>query len=180
MHRVDQFNTPPAKPPAPGIVRFVRDLLSRYPDLSETQNETAWADGPMIGDASGGFIDIGIRWDYYDKIVPFVTSTARMDGLSCFDPQDGYYYPANGKAYQIKKYAVPEPVTDSKSAIEKARRVCGLPAGASGEWHAVLSNNFWHVWLGSKKNDSECGTQGADVARDGSSTGCGVTLCKIK
>ena len=80
--------------PSTVIVEFVGSLLRRYPELTETQTNTAWADGPLLGDANGQFIDIGIRWDYYEKTVPFVVITAHHFGLDCYDPQDSRFYPA--------------------------------------------------------------------------------------
>lgn len=176
MHRIDEYNPMPTRPPLPAIVRFVNDLLTRYPDLSATETETAWADGPMIGDASGGFINIGIRWDYYDKVVPFVTESATRDGLDCFDPQDATYYPVNGKPHVIVKYAIPEPVADAKAAIAKARRICALQAGSSGQWHAVLAGKYWHVWFGSGANGSGCPHAGAYLESNGGSASCQIAF----
>jgi hypothetical protein len=180
MDRVDEFDRQPAKPPAPAIVRFVNDLLKRYPDLTETRTDTPWADGPMIRDANGGFINFSIRWDYYDKITPFVTSAARRDGLNCFDPQTAEYYPASGTPYIIAKYAVRQPVADERAAIETARRVCGLEPSGSGQWHAALAGSYWHVWFGPGETEPPCASESADIARDGGHSVCGVHLCKNK
>jgi len=94
LHRVDEIHESPRQPPTPAIVEFVGGLLKRYPELSKSQTNTVWADGPLLGDASGQFIDIGIQWDYYEEAVPFIVVTARQFGLSCYDPQDSQYYPA--------------------------------------------------------------------------------------
>jgi hypothetical protein len=176
MNRVEAFENPPFKPPAAAIVRFVNDLLARYPDLTQTEN-TPWADGPMIRDANGSFIYFSIRWDYYDKVTPFVTSTAWRDGLNCFDPQTAECYPASGKPYVIAKYAVLKPVPDETAAIEAGRHVCRLQPTGSGQWNATLAGNYWHVWFGLPSGGG-CGFQSADVAKDGSSTSCEVMLCK--
>jgi hypothetical protein len=71
----------------------VDSLTKRYPDLTET-TETVWADGPMIRDANGQFIDFSVRSDAYERVAPFVLSTARRVGLACYDPQIYRYYPA--------------------------------------------------------------------------------------
>ena len=179
MHRVDEFDRRPAKPAAPGIVRYVDDLLKRYPDLSATTEvETPWADGPMIRDANGGFIDFSITWSQYDKVIPFVTSTAQRDGLNCFDPQTSYYYPATGQPHLIAKYATPEPVSDAKAAISKAQRVCALPSEGPGHWHAVLAKDYWHVWFGLGGREGKCAFPDADIARDGRSAVCKMSLCR--
>ena len=177
MHHVDELHAAPDKPPSVAIIRFVGDLLKRYPDVSETQLDTAWADGPLIRDASGGFIDFSIRWDYYAKVVPFVTSTARHDGLNCFDPQDSYYYPSSGQSREIARWAVVDPVNDEKSAIAKARHVCALQPHGNGQWHAVLADGSWRVWFGSEVAPT-CGFEGASVERSGKSTSCDVSFCK--
>ncbi len=97
--RVDAAHGPPKQKPAAAIVNFVHDLTRRYPDLSETALDTAWADGPMIGDANGGFIDFTIVWSHYDGVVvPFIVRTARNNGLNCYDPQSSFYYPAEPKS----------------------------------------------------------------------------------
>jgi hypothetical protein len=178
IHRTDALSSLPARPPTPAIVRFVDDLLKRYPDLSDKTDETAWADGPMIRDANGGFIHFSIRWDYYDKVVPFVTATARRDGLNCFDPQSATYYPGSGKPTIITKYAVPEPVTDEHAAIEKARRVCALEPNGTGQWHAKLEKNTWRVWFGA--SEGGCGSQSAEIERDGSTAVCETAVCRGK
>lgn len=73
--------------PAPEIVSFVKRLTGVYPDLTETSTDTAWADGPLLGDANGGYINFSIRWDYYEKVRPLVISSAQLSGLNCYDPQ---------------------------------------------------------------------------------------------
>lgn len=178
IHRVDEFHSTPFKPASPVIVRFVGSLLKRYPDLSDKEEETAWADGPMMRDANGGFIDFSIRWDYYEKVVPFVTSAAHKLGLSCYDPQTSYYYPATGKPHIIAEYAKVTPVADANSAIQKARYVCALQPNGSGQWRAVLENGSWHVWFGESTVEPTCGYSGALVEQNGTTTSCTISLCK--
>jgi hypothetical protein len=91
--RVEKLHNPPFESPAPPIADFVYRLTNVYPDLDATGAETAWADGPMIGDANGQFIDFSIRWDYYDKVAPLIVSTGRAAGLNCYDPQTQEFYP---------------------------------------------------------------------------------------
>jgi hypothetical protein len=47
----------------------------------------------MLNDANGGFIDFAVRWDYYEKVAPFIITTAHRHGLNCYDPQIYRYYP---------------------------------------------------------------------------------------
>jgi hypothetical protein len=95
LHRVDGLHQLPTQPPATEIVLFVGSLLKRYPDLTEVgpDDNTAWADGRMLNDANGGFIDFSVRWDYYDKVAPFIVTTAHKHGLNCYDRQIYRYYP---------------------------------------------------------------------------------------
>jgi hypothetical protein len=97
LHRVEGIQESPAQSPSTVIVEFVGGLLKRYPELSERQINTAWADGPLLGDASGQFIDIGIQWSRYEEAVPFVVLTAQQFGLNCYDPQNSHFYPMKNK-----------------------------------------------------------------------------------
>ncbi len=184
LHRVDGLHDAPFKPPAHAIVEFVNGLTRKYPDLGVSDN-SPWADGPLVGDANGQFIDFSIQWDSYERVIPFVLLTARKSGLSCYDPQDYRYFPAAGNV----RVVVPPgggkvPVTSSVAAISKARRVCGLgqPEAKPGQWQANLIKNAhfgdeWHVWFGNRPEPT-CGFYGAIVKADGSSTSCSISLCK--
>ena len=94
VDKVAQLQESVPQPPAAIIVDFVGALLKRYPELSKNQTNTAWAVGPLLRDANGQFIDIGIQSDHYDDAGPFVVQTAHQFGLSCYDPQNGRSYPA--------------------------------------------------------------------------------------
>jgi hypothetical protein len=187
LDRVDRLHRTPFQPPATAIVEFVGGLQKRYPDIS-VSDETAWADGPMLRDANGQFIDFSIRWDYYDKVVPFVVSTALRFHLDCLDPQTFQYYTArnpNGILVASLRAASEVPVTSSTMAIKRARHACGLddPADRSRRWRAVLMKNAkfgdeWYVSLGQRQVAAPCGTWSAEVKADGSSTSCAVTFCK--
>jgi hypothetical protein len=184
LHRVDSLHDAPFKPPAHAIVEFVNGLTRKYPDLS-VSGEGPWADGPMIRDANGAFIDFSITWDGYEHVIPFVLSTARRSGLDCYDPQDYRCYPTEGRAVVIIPPAGgASPITDAAAAIKKARHVCrlGQPASAAGEWQATLIRNQqfgdeWHVWFGNR-SEPACGFYGATVKADGSYTDCSISLCK--
>ncbi|HEY5338177.1 MAG TPA: hypothetical protein VIJ85_08245 [Rhizomicrobium sp.] len=93
LSRVEALHNPPIERPAPQIANFVEQLAKAYPEPSEKVVDTAWSDGPLIGDANGQFIDFGIRWDYYKKVLPLVISLGSASGLDCYDPQTSRYYP---------------------------------------------------------------------------------------
>ena len=98
LHRVDSLHNAPFERPAPQIVEFVHRLTKVYPDLDASGAETAWSDGPMLGDANGAFIDFSIRWDYYGKVASFIVSSGHASGLNCYDPQTSQYYPLRPQA----------------------------------------------------------------------------------
>jgi len=116
--RVDRLQDAPDRPPATVIVEFVRGLLKRYPDLSDTQTEGPWADGPLVRDANGQFIDISIVWSEYPMVVPFVVSTARHFKLDCFDPQTYQFYPGKNSTVETLPHSV-TPVTSVDAAIKR-------------------------------------------------------------
>jgi hypothetical protein len=81
LHRVDELHQLPAQPPATEIVQFVGNLEKRYPDLTEVgpDDNTAWADGPMLNNVNGGFIDsqsVGITTTRLRRsLLPLLTNT---------------------------------------------------------------------------------------------------------
>jgi hypothetical protein len=180
--RVQQLDDATNLPPTPAIVEFVHTLERRYPDLSQTEN-TVWADGPMLDDAHGGFIDFSVTWDHYDEVKPFVLSTAHRLRLDCYDPQVSRFYPAQGSEVSVKD-AGAGPIANQAAAIKKARYVCRMSeAGQEGKWQANLvahsdqrTVDEWHVWYGKSNTEPVCDVEKAYVRADGS-TSCVVTKC---
>jgi hypothetical protein len=84
--------TDDATAPTERIAKYVRALLARYPDLTQLDedavDDSPWADGPMIRNASGPFIYFGVvtsaaagpAWE-------FVVKTVHEHGLVAYDPQ---------------------------------------------------------------------------------------------
>jgi hypothetical protein len=83
-------------PPSARMTRFVEDLLSTYPDLTQTR-ETVWSDGPLLENAIGPFINLGIVWAEIDRVMPIVVAVAHAHGLHCYDPQSEKFYPASSQ-----------------------------------------------------------------------------------
>jgi hypothetical protein len=92
--RVDALHRGPKPPRSPRLVRFVDELLTRYPDLMETEN-TVWGDGPLVGNILGDFINMSLIWSGYVEAAQFVIETAHKHGLHCYDPQTSTFYPAS-------------------------------------------------------------------------------------
>lgn len=75
-------------PPSPAIRTFVDTLLARWPDITEDDgDDSPWADGPMIGNASGDAIYFSMIWSMAAEAAAFVAQVAAEQGLVCFDPQ---------------------------------------------------------------------------------------------
>ncbi len=70
----------------PAIHHYVEALLQRWPDLTETER-TVWADGPLIGNASGPMIYFAMVWSHHKEASAFAVHLAARHGLVCFDPQ---------------------------------------------------------------------------------------------
>jgi hypothetical protein len=92
FERLYEFSQDTA-PPSPTIRGFVDALLARHRDLTELDDDevddSPWADGPLIGNASGGFIYFTMVPSAADETLPFVVETAKASGLVAFDPQTG-------------------------------------------------------------------------------------------
>jgi hypothetical protein len=89
-----------AEPPSATIRGFVDALLARHRDLDELDDDevddSPWADGPLIGNASGGFIYFSMVPSAADETLPFVVETATASGLVAFDPQTGKLLTGDG------------------------------------------------------------------------------------
>jgi hypothetical protein len=90
-NRVAALHEGPMPPRSPKLATFVSDLLTRYPDLTETE-DTVWGDGPLVGNIIGDFINMSLIWSRYEEAIPFVVDTAHRHGLRCYDPQTGKFY----------------------------------------------------------------------------------------
>ena len=90
------------EPPSRAIREFVDRLLARHPDLTELDDDEVddcpWADGPLLGNASGSFIYFSLVPSSADEILPFVVETAEAAGLVAFEPQTGKLLTGDSKA----------------------------------------------------------------------------------
>jgi len=90
--RVEAPHQGPKPPRSPKLVALVEDLLSRYADLTQTE-DTVWGDGPLINNILGDFINMSLIWNRYNEAAPYVVETAHKHGLHCYDPQTDEFYP---------------------------------------------------------------------------------------
>ena len=79
------------EPPHPAILAYIEELTSRYPDLTELPDEdvdeSPWADGPLVNNATGPFYYFSMTYSGAEKALEFVAEAAARRGLVCFDPQ---------------------------------------------------------------------------------------------
>ena len=86
-------------PPTEVITEFVDQLLRRWPDITkDADEESPWADGPMIGNASGSMIYFSMVFSMADEASAFAAELAQRLGLQCFDPQLEQLRPARLRA----------------------------------------------------------------------------------
>lgn len=77
-----------ATPASPEIEAFVQELLGQYPDLGETGDaHSPWAAGPLLEEASGGFIYFAMTYPGAQQAMEFIVGVADRHRLVCFDPQ---------------------------------------------------------------------------------------------
>jgi hypothetical protein len=75
-------------PPIPRIAAFVRALLDRYPEIdTDAGEDSPWAVGPLMQDASGPFFYLPLVYSQCDQASAWVAQLAQEHGLVCYDLQ---------------------------------------------------------------------------------------------
>ncbi|MGX8904221.1 hypothetical protein ACR820_02895 [Streptomyces netropsis] len=80
-------------PPTDLIRRYVGELVERWPDLGqgdddEADEDSPWSTGPLINEASGPLIYFGMVYSKYEQATQFAAERAQALGIVCFDPQE--------------------------------------------------------------------------------------------
>lgn len=79
-------------PPTDRMRAFVADLNGQWPDTTahhdSAEDESPWADSPLIDNASGPFIYIATLPARADEVAVFAAERAKAYGLVCFDVRD--------------------------------------------------------------------------------------------
>lgn len=80
------------QPPAtPSIEKYVAALLERWPDISAAdypaEDPSPWSRGPLIGEATGPFLHLPMRYSMAEEASVFAARIASSMGLVCYDPQ---------------------------------------------------------------------------------------------
>lgn len=79
-------------PPSSRIQQYVAALLERWPDIDAAES-SPWSDSPLIGNASGSMVYLGIVYSRADEVSTVVARIAAEHGLVCFDPQTEHLRP---------------------------------------------------------------------------------------
>ncbi|MFC8596812.1 hypothetical protein [Isoptericola sp. NPDC057191] len=83
--------------PSPRIRAYVDDLLARWPDITEgEENDSPWADGPLLGNAWGDAIYFSVVWSRCEEAAEFAANLAQQHDLVCYDPQSEQLLPDLG------------------------------------------------------------------------------------
>lgn len=81
--------TPPSAPTA-AIRRYVDALLEKWPDITDVGGEDSpWADGPLLGNASGPLFHFALRARDAEEVAAFCCELATDFGLVLLDLQTG-------------------------------------------------------------------------------------------
>ncbi|GAA4919961.1 hypothetical protein HD597_006066 [Nonomuraea thailandensis] len=81
-------------PPTPTIAMFVEQLLRRWPDLDEVDEDDdeyediPWSTSPLIGEAAGPYIYFPMVYSRAEEASAYGVQVATRLGLNCFDPQE--------------------------------------------------------------------------------------------
>lgn len=82
------------EPPTPRIAAYVGALLDRYPEIdTEAGEDSPWATGPLMGEASGPFLYLPMVYSQCDEASAWVAQLAQDHGLVCYDRQVGKLRP---------------------------------------------------------------------------------------
>jgi hypothetical protein len=89
-----------AAPPTPAIQAFVAAMLERWVDLSSELpgDDSPFAAGPLIGEASGPIIYFALRYSAADDVSAAAARIAASHDLICFDPQQDRLRPGPEEA----------------------------------------------------------------------------------
>jgi hypothetical protein len=135
---------PESTGPWPPIRAFITDLLSEWPDIAEGV-ASPWADSPLLNNASGPILYLGITSGMEGEVGPVAATLAERHGLVCFDPQLGAVV-TRGPAGAARP---------SRRDLERAFRARAQERLAEGGWlrrkhgiHTIDLGDGFFGWLG--------------------------------
>jgi hypothetical protein len=85
---IERYEDGEAVEPTPAIRAYVEAVLGRWPDITDDEGEDSpWADGPLINDASGPMFHFALVFSSVEESIPFIVAEAERRNLVCVDPQ---------------------------------------------------------------------------------------------
>ncbi|MBA2725661.1 MAG: hypothetical protein H0U53_06705 [Actinobacteria bacterium] len=82
------------EPPTPRIKAYILDLLTRWPDVGESEGNV-WSTSPLMDCAAGPFLYMSMAFDSASVAGSYAAQLARSHGLNCFDPQGRRLVPSD-------------------------------------------------------------------------------------
>ena len=77
-------------PPTARIAGYIRALLDRHPEIdTEAGEDSPWATGPLMREASGPFLYLALVYSQCDEASAWIAQLAQDHGLVCYDLQAG-------------------------------------------------------------------------------------------
>jgi hypothetical protein len=79
--------------PTDAIRSYVEELLARWPDITEEAGEDSpWADGPLIDNATGPLFVFSLVADSLAESIAYCTEVAEHRGIVLYDPEQREIY----------------------------------------------------------------------------------------
>jgi len=98
----------PGEPPSPAIRQLIDALLEVYPDVGTRGGEgSPWIDGPLIANASGQMLYVGVAEDFVEFPEQLITELAGELALVAFDPQQTALMPSALRSHRTTAFELP-------------------------------------------------------------------------
>lgn len=92
---MDRLEAGDQEPPTERISAYVSALLDRWPDIDgDAGEDSPWADGPLIGNASGSFIYFAMVWSRAEEASAYAARVAEQHGARLLRPTVGMPAPS--------------------------------------------------------------------------------------
>jgi hypothetical protein len=118
------------EPPTDAIRGYVDELLARWPDITEDGGDNSpWADGPLIGNASGPVFVFSLGVTSLAESIPYCTEVARRRGIVLYDQEQAEVY--SGRHPSSERSASPRVIVSMAVLSSQVDlRQCHIRSGA--------------------------------------------------